>query len=322
MRAWMFEGVDRPLAAATVADPVPGQGEVVVDVRAAGLCHTDVGVLTGAIEGFIRHTPIVLGHEIAGEITAVGPGTAGWHVGDRVVCSPFGPGGITSPDYPYVGQGRNGGFAERAVIRTGELVRIPSGVPFEQAATATDAGLTSYHAVHAVGGVAAGMRVGIIGLGGLGVTAARLAVLAGARVVAADTNPSVRDSVAGLGLEGVVGEATELADHQTEVILDFAGFGTTTAGAIQAVRRGGRIVQVGLGRTEALISTYLLVLKQIELVGAVGGTPAETATVLDLRAAGDLAIATETVSFDGIPRGLERLGRGEAPGRRLVAVTS
>ncbi|WP_296605522.1 alcohol dehydrogenase catalytic domain-containing protein, partial [Nocardioides sp.] len=100
MRAWHFTDTREPLVRVELPDPTPGPGEVVIDVRAAGLCHTDVGVLDD--EGWLptlAYRPIVMGHEVAGEIADLGEGVDGWRVGDRVgVCptTPFGaPGFVT-----------------------------------------------------------------------------------------------------------------------------------------------------------------------------------------------------------------------------------
>ena len=162
------------------------------------------------------------------------------------------------------------------------------------------------------------MKVGIIGLGGLGMTGARMAVLGGAEVYAAEINAEVHAAGLERGVKQVVNDVTELAPFGLDLIVDFAGFGTTTAGAIEAVRHGGRIVQVGVGRQEATINTYLLAMKDLDLVGSVGGTPADTVEVIKFIASGGLTIATRTIGFHDIPAGLEELARG-VKGQRLVA---
>ena len=85
MKAWQFSNTNEPLVRVELPDPVVGPGEVVVRVRAAGLCHTDVGVLRD--KGWLStlaYRPIVLGHEVAGEVAEVGDDVTGWAVGDRV----------------------------------------------------------------------------------------------------------------------------------------------------------------------------------------------------------------------------------------------
>jgi len=85
MKAWLFTGVDAPLELIERDDPRPGPGQVVVDVKAAGLCHSDVGFLDGTLTWMLPGLPMVLGHEVAGTIRTVGEGVAGFAPGDRVV---------------------------------------------------------------------------------------------------------------------------------------------------------------------------------------------------------------------------------------------
>ena len=91
-----------------------------------------------------------------------------------------------------------------------------------------------------------------------------------------------------------------MASFDLDVIFDFAGFGTTTAGAISTVHPGGRVVVVGLGRNEATISTAELVYKSVTLRGSRGGQPGALESVLDLMAAGELTINTTTIGFEEI----------------------
>ena len=100
-----------------------------------------------------------------------------------------------------------------------------------------------------------------------------------------------------------------------DLIVDFAGFGETTAGAIRAVKVGGRVVQVGLGRTAATISTMELVGKSVTLVGSGGGQPENTAAVIAHMARGELTIEASAIGFDEIPAGLARLEAGGVVGR-------
>lgn len=311
MRAWQFTGIGEPLRLAELPTPVPGPGQVTVDVRAAGLCHSDVGFVDGHITWMLEFTPIVLGHEVAGVVSAVGDGVEGFAVGDRV--------GIAGDGLDAPGIVLDGGFAEQCIGKVEQLVRIPDNVSFVQAASGTDAGMTSYHAVRVAGGVTSGTRVGIIGLGGLGLTGARIAVVAGAEVYAAEVDGSKHASGLAAGVTAVVSDAKELADFGLDVIVDFAGFGTTTAAAVEVINPGGRIVQVGLGAAEMTISNQSIVTKQLQLVGSLGGKKADTEAVYQLMAAGDLEILATDLPFDDIDQGIERLRAGGVQGR-LVAV--
>jgi propanol-preferring alcohol dehydrogenase len=319
MKAWIFTDEDSPLKLQEVPDPTPGAGEVVVDLRAAGLCHSDVGFMDGTLTGILGKLPIILGHEAAGVVSAIGDGVTDVRVGDRVAISAMGDGKHGVVGQKNIGVGRDGAFAEKTLAPASEIIPIGDNVSFDQAAAATDAGMTCYHALFVRGGLQPGMKVGIIGLGGLGLTAARLAVLGGAEVYAAEINTGIHETAINLGVKKVVTDILELADEGLELIADFAGFGVTTAGAIEVVADQGRIVQVGLGRPEATIKTQLVTMKQLDLLGSLGGMPEDTVEVLKFIESGELNIATEVISFEDIAEGLERLHQGKAAGKRLVA---
>lgn len=312
MKAWLFTGAGEPLRLVERPIPAPGDGEVLVEVRGSGLCHSDVGRMDGTLTPYMpKQPPIVLGHEVAGVISAVGSGVTRWSEGDRVVAS-------GTLDF-CPGRDADGGYATHCLLPQDCLIALPGTVDFQQGAAATDAGQTSHSALMRAGELRAGMKVGIVGLGGLGMTAARIAVLEGAEVHAAEPRRETWEIAQERGVGTIVEDARDLARLNLDLIVDFAGFGETTAGAIAAVRRGGTVVQVGLGRTQALISTMELVGKSVTLRGSGGGTPADTAAVLGYMARGELAIAATTIGFDDIPEGLERLARGGVIGR-IVAM--
>jgi propanol-preferring alcohol dehydrogenase len=310
MKAWQLTAFTTALQEADLPDPVPGQGEVLLDIKAAGLCHTDISFIDGAVPGMPSHLPIVLGHEVAGVISAVGDGVEGFSVGDAV--------GIASEGIDGPGVGRDGGYAERTLARVSELVRIPEGVSFAQAAAGTDAGATSYHAIAVAAGVQDGTRVGIIGLGGLGQIGARVAVLLGGEVYAVDVREERRQTAEEVGAVGFFPSVADLAPLALDVIVDFAGM-NTTGPAIEAVKPGGRVVQIGAGTPAAEIPIVLLVTKNVTLVGSLGAAKDDVAAVYDLLGRGELAPEITTVGFDQIGDGLEAV-RGGAVSGRSVAV--
>lgn len=311
MHGWQFSEVNKPLTFVELPDPAPAAGEIVLDTRVAGFCHTDVGYQNGTLTHVLGHTPIILGHEIAGVVSAVGEDVTNISVGDHVAIR----GGVETP-----GTRTNGGFATKVLSPAEFAVKIPEGVSFESAAIATDAGMTSYHAVAVVGQVKAGMKVGIVGLGGLGYFGAQIAAGLGAKVYAADPNEAARATAKEFGFEKYVSEVKEFAGEDLDVIVDFAGFGTTTAGAIDVVKPGGRVVQIGLGLPEATINIPTLVINQVHLIGSLGGTVEDVEAVLKLIAEGKIKPLVTTIPFDQVPEGLKRLERGEVRGRLVTHV--
>lgn len=312
MQGWCFTETNAPLSLMEIPDPVAGPGEVVLDVRAAGLCHSDVGVMTDPIwMSRIGFTPVILGHEIAGVVEAVGEGVTEVRVGDRVgVCPTVG--------LPTPGFSRHGGFAPKYLAKPIELVAMPEKLSFELAALGTDAGMTSYRAMVSRGGVKAGMKVGVIGLGGLGQIGARVAVVRGAEVHVAEPNEAAWPTAREIGATEIVRDASEWEGKGFDLIVDYAGFDSTTRSAVKSVRRGGRVVLVGMGKLQFTLDTMAMITLDVELLGSTGGTKQDVADIYDLLAAGDINPKVTEIDFAGIGRGLDDLRHHRVTGR-LVA---
>lgn len=311
MQAWQWTGTGRPLALHDVPVPSPAPDEVLIRVRAAGMCHSDVGELdepSWAVN--ISRNPITLGHEIAGDVVRVGAQVTDWHAGDRVGVCPL---GRTVPGYS-----RDGGYAAYTVAPAADLTRIPDGLSYDLAALGTDAGMTSHHALVSVGGVRSGYRVGIIGLGGLGQIGAQVAVLLGAEVHGADINPHARDLAHGWGLSGVYASAEEMAGLGLDVVVDFAGFGSTTEAALHAIRVGGDVVMVGLGAERTTLTTADVIHQKARIHGSSGGTRQDIEAVYRYLEQGSVTPRVEHLGFGDLPSGIARLRAGQVTGRLVV----
>ncbi|MFC2949179.1 zinc-binding dehydrogenase [Virgibacillus sediminis] len=314
MKGWEFTTTNEPLKLVEKPDPEATEGRVLIEVKAAGLCHSDVGALRDEKWlDIIEHTPIIMGHEVAGVIKEVGPGVTDYKVGDRVGVCPVSKVGL-GPGYGY-----DGGYADLVSAPAVDLVPMPEGITFAQAAAGTDAGMTSYHAMFQTGGAKPGMKVGVIGIGGLGQIAARAAVVQGIDVYAVDVSPKARELAKELGVKEVFEDVKELADIAPDLIVDYAGFGTTTAGAIDVIAPGGTVVLVGMGKLESTINTDPLILKAATLKGSVGGDVHDIAEVYKLMASGDIDPTISEITFDEIWEGILKLERHEVTGR-LVAI--
>jgi D-arabinose 1-dehydrogenase-like Zn-dependent alcohol dehydrogenase len=181
---------------------------------------------------------------------------------------------------------------------------LPDNVSFLEGAAATDAGMTSYHALYKAGGAKPGMKVGIIGIGGLGQFAAGMALIDGCEVYAADISPEARKLAEEMGIKEVYENAIDLAPAKCDVIVDYAGFGQTTTEALEAVNDFGKVVVVGMGILEAKINTRSLILKQAQVVGSCGGTAEDIKDVYDLSSD---RITEHNKALPAVPRGLYRL---------------
>jgi len=314
MKAWQFTGTNNPLELNEVPEPHAGPGQVVVDVKAAGVCHSDVTALDDA--GWMPlfpHLPRTMGHENAGVITEVGEGMEQWAVGDRVGLAPV------MADGDAIGYGKwDGGFGPRLLATSDNLVKLPDEVPFDLGAMATDAGLTAYHAIMAVGGATAGMKVGVIGLGGLGYIGARVAVLSGAEVYGAEVNPETQKLGDEIGLAGVADSIEAFKDKNLDLIVDYAGFGSTTAAAVETLAEFGTLVQVGMGRLEATINTYPLIIKQLSIKGSKSGTKEDLAGIYELMKSGQLNPPMNRITHADIPGAIDKLRAGGVVGRFIA----
>ncbi|MBY8856789.1 zinc-binding dehydrogenase [Nocardia sp. CA2R105] len=312
MRAWQYMGNHAPIQLNEVPEPTPGPNQVLIDVKAAGLCHSDI-MYMGEGDAAMPFLPMTQGHENAGVIAAVGEGVTGFQVGDVVgVCC--------SGVQPPMGMFTPGGFADQVVTDYRDLARVPAGLDMSLAALATDAGMTSYHAMIKAGGATVGMKVGVIGFGGLGQIGARAAVLAGAEVHIAETKQDVWPIAKAAGVVSCVEDSAEwvtnpLAGGDFDLVVDYAGF-DTTQNAVNAIKRGGKVIQVGLGRSTFTIRTHSILGRTIE--GSLGGTVSDIEEVYALMLQGEITPVYTEIPFDGIGDGLAKLAANEVTGR-LVA---
>src|SRR5579862_2765540 len=183
-------------------DPVAGEGDVVIRVRATSLNYHDVFTRRG-MPGIRIAMPAIMGLDVAGEIAALGPGVDGWRIGDRVLGDP-----INRVEGGLVGETVHGGLAEYCRLKAHQLVPIPDGVSFEQAAALPCAYGTARRMMHTNGHVAAGEKVLILGAsGGVGVCCVQLAKAADATVIAATSSEEKAARLRALGADQVINYA-------------------------------------------------------------------------------------------------------------------
>ena len=316
MRGWEFKGTHIPLELVEKPDPVVKPGYVKIKTLAGGLCHSDVSALEHESWMPSFNVPVIMGHEVAGEIIEFGQGTEnqGFQLGDIVAVCP-----TTSKDGTVNGYTRDGGYGTMSIHPIETLVKVPEGVTAAQAAASTDAGMTSYHAVVVTGGVKAGMKVGIIGVGGLGQVAVRIAVVKGCEVYVATRKKEAQQLALSLGAKEVSANILDFADKNLDVIIDFAGAGKTTSDAIEAVGYGGKVVIVGMASDYTEINTMSMIMKKLTFVGSNGGDNSDIAACLDLMAKGQLDPIIQTIDFSQIGEGIDLLTNGHVNGR-IVAV--
>ena len=283
----------RPLEIEELQLDPPGPGELLVRVRAAGLCHSDLSVIDGSRP---RVMPMVLGHEAAGEVVEAGPGVAGLDAGDHVVltfvpscggCAPClagraalcEPGAAANAAGTLLSGARrwsdaSGGelhhhlgvsaFADHVVVSERSAVRVDPALPFDVAALFGCAVLTGVGAVLHSARVRPGDSVAIFGLGGVGLAALLGARLAGAgAIVGVDVEPAKLDRARELGATRTVladagadaaAAVREVTGGGATHVIETAGRAGVLADAYAATRRGGTTVAVGLPHPEQMLS--------------------------------------------------------------------
>ncbi|WAP67992.1 zinc-dependent alcohol dehydrogenase family protein [Jiella pelagia] len=301
----------RPLTIQTLDLEAPGRGEVLVRVKAAGLCHSDLSVVNGARP---RPVPMALGHEAAGVVEALGEGVDDLAVGDHVVmvfvptcghCAPCAEGrpALCEPGAAANGAGTLIGgavrlayrgervhhhvgvsaFAEAAVVSRNSLVKIDRDLPFEHAALFGCAVLTGVGAVVNTAAVRAGQSVAIVGLGGVGLAALLGARAAGAAtIIAVDPIEEKRALALELGAsvaidpraEGAEAEVKALTKGGVDAAVELAGAVPALDFAYRITRRGGLTVTGGLAApTERLpLAPVSLVAEERTLKGSYIGS--------------------------------------------------
>jgi alcohol dehydrogenase len=315
----------------------PGHGEVMVKIRAAGLCHSDLSVIDGNRP---RPTPMVLGHEAAGTVEKLGPGVDDLKVGDHVVmifvpscghCLPCAEGRPAlhrngSDVHHHLGCSA---FAEYATVSRRSLVKIDKELPFDEAALFGCAVLTGVGAVINTAKVSAGSSVAVIGLGGVGLSSLLGAVAVGARrIVAVDLSDDKLGLARQLGATDTFnpGSASAIDEIRcataggVEFAFEMAGSVKAMELAYKITRRGGTTITAGLpppNHTFALPQVNL-VAEERTIKGSYIGTCVpirDLPRYIELYRGGKLPVdrlMSGRLKLDEINLGFDRLHEGKA----------
>lgn len=347
MRAALFTEPGGSMVVEEVTPRPPGPRDVVVRLRAAGLCHTDVFVASGGTPC----PPAILGHEGAGVVEWVGAEVDDFRVGDRVVgltiprcgaceycrrgetymCATAalygGPRADRADGTPLVTKNMLGTFAETMTVDAGSILRVDSELPDDQLALVGCAVTTGYGAVFNTAAVRPGSTVLVVGCGGVGQAVIQASRLAGAaRIVAVDPVAGKRElsaragatdtyDPAGASLRDIV-DAAGLAG--VDYVFDTVGKPATLYGSYLAARRGGTVVVIGVaeaGSEVRLPATLVADAKRV--LGCVFGgadVDRDLPRIVDLAERGRLDIAsmvTNTITLDEIDTAIRELDGGD-----------
>ncbi|MBT2375876.1 zinc-binding dehydrogenase [Streptomyces sp. ISL-111] len=330
MRAVRLHLPTRTLSVEEVAKPVPGPGEVLVKVGAAGVCLSDVHLVDGTLTPmYLEGDSVTLGHEVAGTVEALGPGAGGWSAGQRVVLQAGERrGGRTHTR----GVDYDGGWAEYALASAATLVALPLTLPLDQAAIIPDAVSTPWAAVTVTGDVRPAQAVGVWGAGGLGAHAVQLLRAVGAYpVIAVDPDPAARDRALHFGADLALDPGDPLLHEQVlgatgggglEAAFDFAGVPAVREQALSVLAPKGRLVLVGLSDQPLTVThstrfSYL----QHRILGHYGSEEHHVAQLVRLAEGGRLDFSrsiTGVLPLEGAATAVRRMETKEGDPVRLI----
>jgi acryloyl-coenzyme A reductase len=295
-----------------VQDPEPASGEVLVKVKAEGVCGRDLIDRRGGYRGL--PLPAILGHEFAGEVVRAAPET-GFAVGDRVanllrlgcgVCRSCerGEAVICEKGWQSYGQTRSGGYAELVTATPATLVKVPVAVSDVDAASAACTFGTALRALRTVGKVTLGDKLLITGAsGGVGIAAIQIAKLLGAHVIAATSSEAKHEAISKAGADDVVVDAEgklhdkvrAIAPAGVDAVLELTGSPTFTS-SMRSLRNGGKLILVGNILADSIkVNPGAVILFGYQLLGSAGCTRADLADVFTLIAEKKLRVVLHRV---------------------------
>ncbi len=342
-KGYAAQAATSPLALFSFDRRDPGPNDVQIEILFCGVCHSDIHTARGEWEG--TNYPVVPGHEIVGRVTAVGGKVTKFKTGDTVgvgcmvnscrqcdsckagleqYCE--GEGGATftynSPD-PVLGGFTYGGYSKAIVVDQDFVLRIPDNLDPAAAAPLLCAGITTYSPLHHWK-VKKGQSVGVIGLGGLGHMAVKLANAFGAHVTLFTTSAGKQDDARRLGAHEVVvtkglsEEDMEKYARKYDFILDTVSANHDINPYLKMLKRDGSLVLVGLPEMPIPVAAFGLVPGRRSLSGSMIGGIRETQEMLDFCGQHNVVSDIEIIPMDKINEAYERMIRSDVKYRFVI----
>lgn len=333
MRAWRVTRpgpmASSPLEWAEVPVSRPAADEMLVKVLVCGVCRTDLHVAEGDLP--VHRAGVIPGHEVVGEVVAVGDGVSGFGTGDRVgiawlreTC-----GGCRyclrgrenlCPESRYTGWDEDGGYAEFVVVPAAYALPLPEGYTDEELAPLLCAGLIGYHALERAL-VPEGGRLGIYGFGGSAHLTAQVAIARGATVHVMTRSEEARKLALALGAASAVAAAEPPPEPLDSAIL-FAPVGELVPPALEALDRGGTLALAGIHLSDIPSLNYQRHLFQERQVRSVtANTRAEAREFLAFAGTHHLEVSMVPYPLDGADRALTDLAADRVNGAAVLRVS-
>ena len=334
MKAAVIQEFKQPLVLQDVDVPVPEADEVLIQVEACGVCHSDLSIADGdwpQLKRIIKK-PLIPGHEVVGRVVKRGDRVQDLQAGDRVgvawlhwscgVCELCKEGlENLCPNQAITGGSVDGGYAEYIKAKASHAIKVPAGLDPAATAPLFCAGVTVYRAVKNAG-VEPGQRVAVFGVGGLGHLAVQIAKTFGAKVIAVDIAADKLELARQLGADQVINAATE------DVLKIFRSMGGVHAAivtsaakaaynqAFYAVRSAGTLMVVGLPPEE--LSFPAILMREIKIRSVATGTRDDLRETLNLAAAGKIRCLIETSNLKKVNEIFGQMRQGQIRGRVVI----
>ena len=336
MIAAVIKEFGKKISIEKVAIPKPKKKEVLVKVKASGLCGTDLHMLDGKIPTV--QLPHIPGHELAGEIYELGEEVTGFEVGDNVVSAIDVTCGICGfcitgrgnlcKNLKRIGFELNGSHAEFTVVQEKSLVKIDKKIPFEQAAIVPDAVTCMYHAICVQGKVQVGDKICILGIGGLGLQGVQIAKIAGAEVYCTSRQDRKLNIAKRLGADvglntkkiDLVKEIYKLTDGEgCGVVFDNIGNKESVQLALNICRRGGKVIIVGFIDEEFNANFQDIIQNEKEIIGTRASNKQDLIKTVRLVEQGKITpYVSNTFPLKDINQAIEQLRDGKTAGRSVL----
>lgn len=334
MRAAVIEEFNQPLVVKDTDVPVPDADDVLIQVEACGVCHSDLSIADGdwpQLKRMIKK-PLIPGHEVVGRVVKRGEKVNHLSVGDRVgvawlhwscgaceLCKE----GLENlcPNQAVTGASVDGGYAEFIKAKASHAAKVPDLLRPAEAAPLFCAGVTVYRAVKNAA-VQPGQRVAIFGVGGLGHLAVQVAKTFGAQVIAVDIAADKLELAKSFGADQIINAATEdvlkilrsLGGVHAAIVTSSAKAAYNQA--FYAVRAAGSLMVVGLPSEE--ISFPAILMREIKIRSVATGTRNDLRETLNLAAAGKIRCLIDTCGLDQINNVLGQMRQGQIRGRVVI----
>ena len=344
-KAYGAANASSPLASTTIRRREPTDQDVQIEILYCGICHSDLHQVRNEWSNFMPTVyPCVPGHEIVGRVTAVGSAVRKFKPGDlaAVGClvdsdrtcdackdglEQFCPNATLTYNSPdkHTGGVTYGGYSEAIVVDERFVLRVPPNLDLAGAAPLLCAGITTYSPMRHWG-VTKGKKVGVVGIGGLGHMAVKIAHALGAHVVAFTTSASKKEDALALGADEVVvsRNANEMQKHagSFDFILDAVSADHDINAYINLLARDGNITLVGAPEKPLSVTAFALIFGRRSLSGSPIGGIAETQEMLDFCGRHDITANVEVIPIQKVNEAYERLLRSDVKYRFTIDMAS